>query len=695
MVRIVATAGKLASVLIFVAGLVGTGTATAVGQTGVSAPVVAFTRDAAKSRGAAGLLMRDAAREGRIRVIAGLDTKLRPDNELTAAEQQRQAQALNAMASEMVERVLGRATGDDDVTNLEFIPFVVLTVTPSQLSRLLADPSVVSVEEDFVLQPLGVGYNATITESDKVWAKGFDGTGYVVVVMDSGVDATHPMLTGKLVSEACYSHNGTHTTSLCPGGAASSTAAGSGSNCPGAVDGCDHGTGVASVAVGAEAATTGIAPGAKLISIKAGSQYSTGCKNASPCVRFLDADAIKGLKRVHALRKTFKIAAVNYSVGGGHFTGPCDDQSPAFFAAIDALKKANIPTVIAAGNGRSRTEIAFPACLSNAVAIANSTSEDEISASSDFGTQVAMFAPGAAIKLAALNHGYKTAGGTSFAAPAVAGAYAALRQFRPHADVDLLTNVLKCGGQPIVVDEVSRNRFDLLDSYNILKHAPNKEQKFVFTDARAGKYWTPFLGTWALANGAYVLTQRNTGNEENGIWLQACVGDAEITSVMTRVNKDQSTAWSTGILVDGTIDQKSKVVSGYQLMFNIVDMSDPPGEDIVQIWRLDNYNLSNDTGGQTQLCFAWVGSVNHGQNTLKVVSKQGQLQLYVNGSLACSAHDSTYTSGNVMVFAEMPSPPNGTKQSFSVSSIDIVPIVPPPALMGASLKPDGLIYSER
>lgn len=674
---------KFAAVLIFIAGLVGTGTTTAVAQVSEPGPKVAFTRDAGRSRGVANLLMQDAVREGRIRVIAGLNTELRPEDELTAAERRGQTQALNAMASGTLARVLGGATDGADVTNLGFIPFVVMTVTPPQLSRLLADPSVVSVEEDFALRPNG--YNTTITETNKVWAKGYDGTGYVVAVMDSGVDATHPMLTGKLVSEACYSTNGAFATSLCPGGVTSSTAPGSGSNCPATTYGCDHGTGVASVAVGSPAATTGIARGANLIAIKSASQFTFGCGDHSPCIKYYDADAIKGLRRVYALRKTFKIAAVNYSVGFGHYTGTCDDKSPAFFAAVNALKKANIPTVIAAGNGGSSSEIGFPACLSNAVAVANSNSNDGISPSSDFGTQVAMFAPGSKINLAGLNHGYEIAGGTSFSAPAVAGAYAVLRQIRPLAAVDLLTNVLKCGGQPITVEGVTRNRFDLLDSFNILKHAPNKEQKFVFTNGKAANYWTPFLGSWGLVNGTYKLTTRNPSNEQNGIWLQACVGDAEITSVMTRTNEDQSTAWATGILVNGTIDQKNKIVSGYQFMFNIVDMSDPPGEDIVQIWRLDNFNLGNDSGSETQICFKWVGSVIHGKNTLKVVSNQGQLQFYVNGSMVCNVHDATYTSGNVMVFAEMPSPPNGTTQAFSVSSVDIVPIVPPASLAdGAS-----------
>jgi hypothetical protein len=66
------------------------------------------------------------------------------------------------------------------------------------------------------------------------------------------------------------------------------------------------------------------------------------------------------------------------------------------------------------------------------------------------------------------------------------------------------------------------------------------------------------------------------------------------------------------------------------------------------------------------------------------VINHGLLDFYVNGHLVCSAEDSTYAFGNVMVVADMPSPPNGTKQAFSVSSVEIQPTKPPPAAEGAS-----------
>lgn len=676
---IASPAAKIAVVVAL--GLAGAQTAPAVAQTTVAGPQVVYTRNATKSRpaDAASLLLRDAAREGRIRVIAGLDMSLHPEDELSPAGQQSQAQALTGMANAMLTRVLGRVAGDD-IENFEFIPFVALTVTPTQLSRLLKDPSVVSVEADIVLHPLALGYNVTLTETDKVWDKGFDGKGYTVAVLDSGVDSTHPAFAHKVVSEACYSTKGNSSTSLCPGGVASSTARGSAQDCSLNIHGCGHGTGVASVAVGNNAADRGIAHASSLIAIKVVSKKTSHCGQNSPCIGSFDADAIKGLKRVFALRKDFKIAAANYSYGSDLFNARCDDVAPAFVAAVDKLKQAGIATVVASGNDSSSNGIAFPACLSNVTSVASSDSGDNISDFSDFTDLVTLVAPGTAIRVAQPNNQYRRVNGTSFAAPAVAGAYAVLRDLSPRSTLTDLTNALVCGGQPVNRDGlVFKQRFDLLESYDLLKNPTNKAHKFDFGIANTADYWTPFLGTWAVQNNALTLTARNPTNDSNGIWFPACVGDATITAVMTRVNKDQSTAWGSGIIVNGTFDQKGKLASGYRFTFNIVDLSDPPHQNIVQIWRLDGYDMSNDSGSETQLCFAWVEGVKHGTNTLKVVTNQGHLQLYVNGHLDCSTNDTKYTFGNVMVTSDLPAPPNGTKQSFSISSVNIKPTLPPSA----------------
>ena len=90
---------------------------------------------------------------------------------------------------------------------------------------------------------------AQIIKADRLWEKGIDGRGITVAVIDSGIDKNHPDLIGKVVAEKNFLADEITADDL-----------------------LGHGTMVAGIIAGSGAASNGrykgIAPGAKLISVK-------------------------------------------------------------------------------------------------------------------------------------------------------------------------------------------------------------------------------------------------------------------------------------------------------------------------------------------------------------------------------------------------------------------------------------------
>jgi subtilisin family serine protease len=308
-------------------------------------PVYTHTPEATRAGGSAAVFLARIRQKGVLPVIVGLRTSLRPEDELSAAELGAQSNALRGMQDRVAARVLGAPYAA--VKRYTFIPFMAFTIDEGQFQRLLADPEVASIEEDIsVVRPFGGGIkddiaaaSADVQEDADAAAKepgnlsiihdgdllkryGVSGSGQVIAVLDSGVAKTHPMLAGKVVSEACYSttNAATNQRSFCPGGVAQSTAKGSGVNCPVSIDGCDHGTHVASIAAGANVGSVrGVALGAKIIAIQVLTEQTSaaqcGGPAKTPCLSLVNSDLVLGLQRVYALRKKYKIAAVNISLG--------------------------------------------------------------------------------------------------------------------------------------------------------------------------------------------------------------------------------------------------------------------------------------------------------------------------------------------------------------------------------------------
>jgi subtilisin family serine protease len=399
-----------------------------------------------------------AADQGNMKVIVGLRVPFAPEGALTPAEA-REQRAEIATATSSIRSSFASAVKRSPKAFHSFnsVPFVALEVTPEELERLAADPNVISIAENRVRKP-SMLQSLPMVQGNQAHAAGFTGTGQTIAIIDTGVDKNHPFLGGRVVSEACYSTTSTTTSSLCPGGVASSTAAGSGMPCTSSLEGCDHGTHVAGIAAGSSSGMQGVARGANIISIQVFTRYGNE-------IGALDSDIIAALERVHHLSVSnqFTIAAVNMSLGSGRYRTTCDRDESAYVAVIGNLRNAGIATVVATGNDGYSNSMQSPACVSNAVSVGSvsvsnwgtcsrdlgPTARDKVACYSNAASFLTLLAPGSPVSSSVLGNQYGAKHGTSMAAPHVAGAFALLKQKRRDVTVEQALNALRQTGTPV------------------------------------------------------------------------------------------------------------------------------------------------------------------------------------------------------------------------------------------------------
>ncbi|MDH5679202.1 MAG: S8 family serine peptidase, partial [Nitrospinota bacterium] len=371
-----------------------------------------------------------AAAGDKVKVIVGIKTGFTPPGHLTAEAEAAQEAAI-ARDQDTVLNSLGGAD-HSHVKKYQFIPYMALSVNQNALNGLSRHPMVGSVTEDMAVQA-NLAQSVPLIQGDLAWNAGFTGAGQTVAILDTGVSKTHPFLSGKVVSEACYSYhdiaNGYATT--CPNGSQAQVGAGSGVNCNLAYGGCDHGTHVAGIAAGNGGSFSGVAKLATVIAI----QVFTYDIWYGYVVAF-NSDIIAGLNRAYALRGTYNISSVNLSLGGGLYSTYCDAaDGGAFKAAADALSSANIATIVASGNEYSSTKISWPACVSTSISVGATSKADAVASFSNSASILKLLAPGVSINSSIPGGGYAAWGGTSMAAPHVAGAWAIYKHFNPTATV--------------------------------------------------------------------------------------------------------------------------------------------------------------------------------------------------------------------------------------------------------------------
>jgi subtilisin len=231
-------------------------------------------------------------------------------------------------------------------------------------------------------------------DADVAHARGATGDGADVGVIDGGITATHPDLSGN-VADPEVEENHEHWTE-CSGG-----------NCtyPWSDDG-GHGTHVAGTiaAEDGDSGVVGVAPDATLHALKV-------CSGGGGCRTSGIVEAIR-----YAADQGWDV--VNLSLGS-------PQEAPALQAAGRYALEAGVLPVAAAGNRGSPDSVGYPAAYDEFFAVSATTIEDDVADFSSTGPEVDITAPGADVCSADLE-GYAGRSGTSMAAPHVAGAAAQL-----------------------------------------------------------------------------------------------------------------------------------------------------------------------------------------------------------------------------------------------------------------------------
>ncbi|MGE4062602.1 MAG: S8 family serine peptidase [Rhodospirillaceae bacterium] len=343
------------------------------------------------------------------------------------------------------------------------IPYLAATVTREQAMALAGEKS---VEGIFLIRrerraelkaPEGAqaaGLTAAQLSIDlgSAWDRGFDGAGFAVAVIDSGINVNHPALAGKNIGDACFANTfGTTTIAQCPSGATPQVGPGAASYCPADSTRCDHGTHVASVAVGNDGAQFGVARGARIVPIDVFSLVTDPAEcspDPAPCVLTDSLAVLNALDYVNEKALELRIAAVNLSIGGSFREGYCDDDPRK--SVIDMLRQKGVAVAVAASNGGQTGKITTPACISSAIAVGATDNGTSVASFSNFASMLDFVAPGLSVSGAkGSGSGYGTRSGTSMSAPQVAGAFAVLRQAYPTLSIDALEAALKLTGTSV------------------------------------------------------------------------------------------------------------------------------------------------------------------------------------------------------------------------------------------------------
>ena len=238
----------------------------------------------------------------------------------------------------------------------------------------------------------------------------------IVAVIDTGVDANHPALAGKLLPGKNYVEVGTAPSDIMDG--VTNAAYG-------------HGTMVAGI-------IAKVAPDAQILPLKVLSADGTGDM----------IDVIKAIS--YAVRHGASV--INLSFG-------TNTASSALQDAVNAAYAAGVVVVSSAGND-STSAPHYPAAYSSVLGVGSVESNNVLSSYSNYGTNVQVLAPGSGIRSTYPGGGYANWSGTSFSSPFAAGEAAEILAVHPYYSASRVIYTITSSANS--VDRYNRGLYGML-----------------------------------------------------------------------------------------------------------------------------------------------------------------------------------------------------------------------------------------
>ncbi|MEZ4416442.1 MAG: S8 family serine peptidase [Gemmatimonadota bacterium] len=312
-------------------------------------------------------------------------------------------------------------------------------LSDAAVDALRRNPNVVSIEPDQVAFSIATQLNPTwgLDRVDQInlpldgsYTYENDGSGVHAYVIDTGIRTTHSEFGGRATFDANFILDGREMTNN--------------GDCGG------HGTHVAGTIGGS---TYGVAKGVRLHAVRVLDCNGSGSYSA----------VIGGVDWVAANRTDPAVA--NMSLGGG--------VSSALNTAVANAVASGVVFAVAAGNENTDACTKSPASAGAALTVGASTSADQRSSFSNYGTCVDLFAPGSAITSSTNSSDVSTGtwNGTSMATPHVAGAAALVRASDPSLSASQVSSLILTNATSGVLSGIGSGSPNLL-LYTLLGGSP-------------------------------------------------------------------------------------------------------------------------------------------------------------------------------------------------------------------------------